>query len=287
MIKARNLDPMVRSLLFGMMIGDVTFVDGDAGNNGASGKDFENAKRTLAGGVVNLVSGHHDYILCVGAETGAGAVAISAADAHIIGIGNGGGANIWNRGFQYTCPAADALQPTTAADGLELAGIKFFTAGNIVVDDAGADGMFFHDLTFTTTGDTTTENTVLCLDIEGKYFTLADSIFIDQDLSVDVAGTGNVIERCIFQTATTGAKAVNSVGLHTIVRDCQFNLSHASAVAITYSAAADQGGIHGCWFDATMTARITNAGANVLITNCFSDAITTNTTSTTYTAVQT
>lgn len=284
MIKKRNLAPDVLSLLYGMMIGDVWFVDGDAGNNGASGKDLENAKRTLVGAVANLVSGHHDHILCVGAETGAAAVAISAADAHIIGIGNGGGRNSWNRGFQYTCPAADAFQPTTAADGLELAGIKFFTAGQEVIDDAGADGMFFHDLTFTTTGDTTTENTVICMDIDGKYFTLADSLFIDQDLSVNLAGTGSIVERCIFQSATATAKGVVSAGLHTIVRGCQFNLSHASAVGITYSAAADQGSIIDCWFDGTNTARITNAGANVLITGCFSDTITATTTSTTYTA---
>jgi len=284
MIKMRNLHSEVKNLVYGMMLGDVVFVNGDLGDDTATGESFEYAKQSLAGAVQNVVSGHHDYILCCGAETGAAAVGIAQADLHVIGVGNGGMMNAWNRGYQYTCPAADALQPADTADGLEVAGIKFFTAGNIVVDDDGADGMFFHHNTFTTTGDTTTENTVLCLDIEGKYFVLADSIFLGQDLAVNTNGTGNIVERCIFQSASAAAKGVVSQGLETIVRDCQFNFSHASAVGITFSAAADQGSIHGCWFDGTNTARITNAGANVLISNCFSDTITAATTSTTYTA---
>jgi len=287
MIKMRNLHSEVKNLVYGMMLGDVVFVNGDLGDDTATGESYEYAKKSLAGAVQNVVSGHHDYILCVGAETGAAAVAITQADLHIIGVGNGGMMNAWNRGYQYTCPAADALQPSTAADGLELAGIKFFTAaGQLVVDDAGADGMFFHHNTFTTAADTTTDNTDVTLDIEGKYFVCADSIFLRQKLAIDTAGTGAIIERCLFEADDAGSKAVNAAGLQTIVRDCIFNLSSSSAaVAITYAAASDAGAIINCRFDATINDAISNAGANVLIIDCYSDTITSNTTSVTYTAI--
>ena len=210
-IKMRNLNSDVTSLLRGMMIGDVWYVDGDKGDDYASGADLKNALRTLLTAVTKPVSGNHDYILCVGAETATASVAITQDDLHIIGIGNGGMANTWNRGFQYTAlTAIDAIQPAATADGLEMAGIKVFTSQtSIFCDDAGADGMFFHDMTFTPPGDTTTDASGICFDMEGKYLTISDCIFRGIKLAIDLAGTGNIIERCYFQSNVAAAKAVN------------------------------------------------------------------------------
>jgi hypothetical protein len=90
MIKARNLDPALRALVFGNMIGDVYFVDGSSGSDMATGVDADHALKKLATGAGKLRSGYNDYVLCYGAETATGAVALTQASGHIIGIGNGG-----------------------------------------------------------------------------------------------------------------------------------------------------------------------------------------------------
>jgi len=291
-IKMRNLNSDVTSLLRGMMIGDVWYVDGDKGDDYASGADLKNALRTLLTAVTKPVSGNHDYILCVGAETATASVAITQDDLHIIGIGNGGMANTWNRGFQYTAlTAIDAIQPAATADGLEMAGIKVFTSQtSIFCDDAGADGMFFHDMTFTPPGDTTTDATGIVFDLEGKYPVVSDSLFIGLAAAINAAGYGGVVERCVFQSDSSAAAAITLAAAsdNFIVKDCAFNLSHASGIAITVAATGDDGFVLNSYFDGTMTVPISAASAaDILIAGCYNDVITTLTTSTVFTAITT
>lgn len=277
MIKLKNLDFGLRSMVRGMMLGDVFFLNGDLGDDNANGKDFGHAMRTLGQGVGKLIPGNHDYLLCCGAETLTTEVAISQADCHIIGIGNGGMDNVYARGFQATCAATvDTLQLAATADGVELAGFCFIqnATSHILIDDAGADNVLFHHNT--THGGAAI--TAILLDIEGAQWTINDNLFLVSKLAIDTVGADTVIQRNTFQSVDAAAKAINlsnATADRVIVQDNIFNLSGGTGdVGVTVITGANQCSVVNNLFHATCSDAINDSGTGTLIIGNQSAAIT-------------
>lgn len=241
MIKMYNLDPAVQQMVRGLMLGDVFFVNGSAGDDHATGVDQDHAVKTLAQGVAKGVTGHHDYILGFGSETLLAAIAVAVADLHIIGIGNGGAANEFQRGWQLTrAVTVDGFQPTADADRLEIAGISFIEPATdaILIDDAGLEGGFFHHNTII---GSTTASDAIRLDLEGPRWTINDNIFVLCKLAIDVVGKECVIRRNEIQDVDTGAKGVviGAAAHRCIVAGNDFNLSGGTGdIGITVTAGA-------------------------------------------------
>lgn len=295
MIKLRNVDSSLKSLIQGLLIGDVFYVDGDRGSDNARGDDLAHAMKTLGAAVRKASSGNHDYILGVGAETLAAAVSIAHADLHIIGIGDGGVKNEINRGWQLTCAATvDTLQPTTAADGMEIAGIQFVcnATDHILIDDAGAEGVFFHDCTVI--GSTTASDAVR-LDIEGPRWVINDNIFLLCKLPVDLANKECVVKRNIFQdvdTAAIGVKVSNAAGDRCIIGGGPgdgnvFNLSGGTGDTGVYIiTGANQCIVTYNLFHATLADNINDSGTGTLKAPNFEATLVSSTATTTYQAQQ-
>jgi len=228
MIKFRNIDATLKSLILGMALGDIWFLNGDLGDNNSNGEDFGHAFRTLNHAARKLVSGHHDYILCCGAETGTAELALTLPDAHIIGVGNGGVENVAYRGFQYTCPATvDTISLSAAADGVEIAGIHFICSAtdHILVDDAGADNFFFHHNNVLGSG---TASDAVRLDLEGSYATIADNLFYLCKLAIDIGTAGHYdqVLRNTIQDVDVAAIGINvAVGDYGVIANNFLNLS--------------------------------------------------------------
>lgn len=268
-IDMKQLTNPVKSLLRGVMLGDVWFLNGDAGDDRQDGSDHDHAIKTLAGAVKKTSSGNHDYILCYGAETGTAAIPITQADLHIIGIGNGGGMNLHQRGFQYTCPATvDTFQPSAAADGLEIAGVLFTpnATDGILIDDAGLTGGFFHHNTIK--GQTDDSTDVIMLDIEGDQWVIADNIFWHCKLPVDLAAAHCYVARNIFQSQDTGAIGINigATAHYGFAIDNVFNLGGGTGdTGIKIAASADFWTLMGNVFHGDLADNISDAGTDTFI----------------------
>lgn len=271
-----QLDKSLKSLVLGLMLGDIFFVNGDTGDDNATGNEFQYALKTLAAAVLKGVTGHHDYILCCGAETGAGAISIAQADLHIIGVGNGGIENIYQRGFQYTCPATvDTLQPTAAADGLEIAGIQFVCSAtdHILIDDAGADGIFFHH---NTVKGSTTASDAIRLDLEGAQPVISDNNFYLCKLPIDVIGAYSVIARNYMQDVDQAAIGVNvNTGDYGIIDHNIFNFSGTTGdTGVKIAAGANYWTVSFNFFHTGLNANISDAGTGTFLVGNQEGAIT-------------
>lgn len=266
-IKMKNLAGDVQSLIRGLMLGDVIYVNGDLGSDDSNGLDITHGLKTLNQAVRRTSSGNHDYVLGVGAETLTAAVAISQADLHIIGIGNGGIANEYARGWQLTCAASvDCLQPAATADGLEVAGIQFTQNADdgILVDDAGAVNCFFHHCTII--GSTTVTNAQM-LDIEGAGWTINDNIMWDIKLAIDFAAAGCVARRNIISSQDTAAKGVViGASAHRCIIDGNvFNLGGGTTdIGITLASSADHCVIMNNLFHPDCSDAINDSGTDTL-----------------------
>lgn len=278
MIKLKNLGTDLRALVMGQMIGDVWFVDGDAGDDGAVGEGFDTSLKTLASAVTKPVTGHHDYILCFGAETATISVSISQADVHIIGIGNGGMDNVFHRGFQYSRVAtADGFIPATTADGLEIAGIRFTEPATdaILIDDAGATGCFFHHNTVI--GYTGSASIAIRLDIEGTDWTISDNLFLDCQFPIDVANARPCIERNIIHcniASGIGIKMSHTNAHNYLIRDNIVNVMQGTTdTGVETATGADYGWIVGNMFNSACNDDIDSDGTGSLIVNNMDNSI--------------
>lgn len=241
-LNVRSVNKDLLGIMSGLMLGNVYFLDGSRGNDGARGDDFSHALKTLGRGVGMLQSGNHDYLLCYGAETATAAVAISQANCHIIGIGGGGLGNDINRGFVYNRVATvDGLQTTVAADYAEIAGICFVepATDGLLVDDDGADGVFFHHNTIY---GSTTASVAIRLDIEGPNWVMNDNIFLLCKLPIDTAAAANVIRRNRMTDIAAAAKGIviGAAGHYSIIEENIINMVvGGTEVGITITSSAD------------------------------------------------
>ncbi len=285
-ISFQTLNNDVQAMIRGQMLGNVFYVNGDNGDDHSNGDNWNEALRTPAQGITRLIDENHDYLLMAGANTPGAAIEIAVADAHIIGIGSGSPAV---RGFTLTCPAADCLQPTAAADNLEIANIDFVTQGQVVVDDAGCLGFYMHDCTFKPTAET--DNTAITLDLEGASPAVVDCDFLWQALAIDSVGLRTIVKGCLFVTDTTTSTAINisNTTAHTFqILGCTFQMTGTTNdEGIIIISGADDGIIKDCWFNKDVNDSISDSGTNTLIINCFDDAITGTSTSSLWLAVQT
>jgi hypothetical protein len=277
MIKRVNLDASLQSLVFGMQIGNVYFLDGTSGSNTANGKDQTHAVKTLAQAIKMTTSGHHDYILAFGAETGTAAVEISQKYLHIIGIGTGGVLNEHARGFNYTCAATvDTLQPTAAADYIEIAGIRWVCSAtdHILIDDAGCTGASFHHNTVYGSG---TASNAIRLDIEGDQWSICDNVFWQCKLAIDLAEADCVVARNIITDQDTAAKGlvVGANSHRTLVIGNIFNLSGTTGdVGLTIASSADYCVVKDNYFNSALSDAISDAGTSTMLIANYSSAIT-------------
>ena len=277
-MKVRSVSSDLLMFMTGMMIGNVYYVDGTNGNDGARGDCFSRALKTLYIGNTKLTAAHHDYLLCVGAETSTAVVSPSAANSHIIGIGAGGVNNEFSRGFVYSRVAtAVGLSLATTADYMEIAGICFIEPATdaILVDDLGATGVYFHH---NTVYGSTTASVAIRLDIEGDRWTIADNNFFLCKLAIDTIGPETVIRRNIIQDVSTTAKGVNlsaNTADRCIVDGNIFNLSGGTTdVALTIVSGADQCLVSNNLFNASCSDAISNSGTGTMLINNWSAAIT-------------
>ena len=274
-IAMKTLANDVQAMIRGQMLGNVFYVNGDKGDDHSSGADWRHAIRTLAMGVTKLVDESHDYLLMAGADTPGAAVEIAVADAHIIGVGLGSPAV---RGFTLTGPAADCLQPTAAADNLEIANIDFVTAAaQVVVDDAGAIGLFIHDCTFKPVGET--DNSAITLDLEGIAPAIVNCDFLWQKLAVNSVGLRSLISKCLFvsdDTSAVGVEISNATGKTSQILDCLFQLNGGSTdTGIKLISGANDGIIARCLFTAAVNDAIdVNSATGTLIVECYQLGIT-------------
>jgi hypothetical protein len=269
MIKSRNLAPELKALVNGLMVGNVYYV-GTNGDNMASGDDYKYRLKNLYYASPRLVSGNNDYVLCFGSETGPGAVEISAANAHIIGCSMPIG-DVMGRGYVYTCPVTvDTLQPTTAADYLEIANIKFICSAtdHILIDDAGCDDAYFHH---NTVYGSTTASDAIRLDIEGARWTINDNYFVLCKLAIDIAGAACVICRNSIHDVDTAAKGIviGANAHYCIVADNIVNLSGGTGdVGITIASSADNTALIRNMFPTQCSDNIADSGtATMMISN--------------------
>jgi hypothetical protein len=275
MIAARNLNPNLKALVNGLMVGNVYYV-GTNGDNMASGAEYKRRLKNLYYASPRLVSGNNDYVLCFGSETGPGSVEISAANAHVIGCSMGIG-DTMGRGYAYTCPAtADTLQPTVAADYLEIANIKFICSAtdHILIDDAGCDDAFFHH---NTVYGSTTASDAVRLDIEGARWTINDNIFQLCKLAIDLAGPSCVVRRNSIHDVDTAAKGVviGAAAHYCIVTHNTFNLTGTTGdVALTIAASADNTELNNNLFSALTSDMISDSGTATVMHHNYSTAIT-------------
>lgn len=194
-IKLSTLDPSLRSIILGMLIGNVFFIDGTSGDDNASGADKDHAIKGLAQGLLKTVSGNNDHLLCYGTLAPTTSLAIPNSHVHIIGIGGGGMLNRNGRGAVVTCPVTvDTIIPAATADHLEIAGFLFNSPATdaILIDDAGASYAFFHH---NTVMGSTTASTAIRLDIEGDGWAIEDNIFTLCKLPIDLAGPNCTVAR--------------------------------------------------------------------------------------------
>jgi len=264
-----RLDPTLKALVLGSLLGDIYFLNGDAGDDHANAQDFDHAMKTLRAAVMRASTGNHDYILCFGAETGTAAVAIAQADLHIIGIGNGGPGNVIGRGFQYTCPATvDTLQPAATADGLELAGIQFtcHATDHILMDDAGADRLYIHHNTIM---GSTTLSVAVRFDLEGAYPVLEENHFYLCKLPIDLIGAYSVARKNYFQDVSTTAIGINiATGDYGIVDGNIFNLSGGTGdTGVKIAAGANYWTVSNNDFNASLSDAISDGGTGTLKIN--------------------
>ncbi len=277
MIQEHNIHPGLMAKINGQLLGDIFYLDGDAGDDNATGEDQTTGLKSLKTAVGKLVDGHQDYILAFGAETAVASVEIAESDAHIIGIGGGGAGNLFNRGYQYTCIATDdTLQTTTAADGAEIAGISFIqhATSHILIDDAGAEGVWFHHNT--TLGGAAI--TAILLDLEGARWVLNDNYFFVCKLAIDTIGKETIIKDNFFQSVDAAALGVN-LGANTadrcVVDHNIFNLSGGTGdKGIVIVSGADQASITRNRFHVTCADNIDDSGTGTFLSGNYEGAIT-------------
>ena len=275
MIQAKNLDPSLAALVNGLMVGNVFYV-GTNGDDSASGKSFKSRMRSVKRAAGRLVSANNDYILCFGSETGTGSINISAANAHIIGCSLPI-SDTMGRGYAYTCPATvDTIIPTTAADYLEIANIKFIcnATDHILIDDAGCDDAFFHH---NTVYGSTTASDAIRLDIEGARWSICDNTFILCKLAIDLAGAACEVRRNHIHDVDTGAKGIvfGATAHYCTCIDNIFNLSGGTGdVGITIAASADNIAMIGNHFHASCSDNISDGGTATMMSNNLEAAIT-------------
>jgi len=275
MIAARNLNPNLKALVNGLMVGNVYYV-GTNGDNMASGAEYKRRLKNLQYATSKLVSANNDYVLCFGSETGAAAVEISAANAHIIGCSMGIG-DTMGRGYAYTCPATvDTLQPTIAADYLEIANIRFIchATDHILIDDAGCDDAYFHH---NTVSGSTTASDAIRLDIEGARWTINDNIFQLCKLAIDLAGASCVVNNNRIYDLDTAAKGlvIGASAHYCIVRGNTFNLVGTTGdIAVTIAASADHTELAYNNFSALTSDAISDSGTATQMWHNFNTAVT-------------
>jgi hypothetical protein len=277
MIKLSNLDPNLRAIVSGLLIGDVFFLDGTLGDDRANAKDQDHAVKTLNQAVKKTVSGHHDYILAFGAETATAICTITQKHLHIVGIGNGGPMNDGARGYTLTSVATvDTLEPSSAADYLEIAGINFICSAtdHILVDDGGLTGGFFHH---NTVHGSTTASDAIRLDIEGDKWTISDNIFWQCKLAIDLAAADCVVARNIITDQDQAAKGlvIGASAHRTLCIGNIFNLSGGTGdVGVTIASSADYCVLKDNYFNASCADAISDSGTSTMLVANFSAAIT-------------
>ena len=275
MIRQKNLDVGLRAIVNGLMVGNIYYV-GTNGDNAASGAEYKRRLKNLYYAAPRLVSGNNDYVLCFGSETGPAAVEISAANAHVIGCSMPIG-DTMGRGYAYTCPATvDTLQPTTAADYLEIANIKFVCSASdhILVDDAGADDVYFHHNTIL---GSTTASDAIRLDVEGPRWTINDNIFQLCKLSIDTAAASQVIMRNHIYDLDIGAKGIvlGAASHYSIVTYNTINLVGGTGdVGITIASSADYCEVAYNLFAGTCSDMIADSGTGTTMHHNYSSAVT-------------
>ena len=275
MIRQKNLDVGLRAIVNGLMVGNIYYV-GTNGDNAASGAEYKRRLKNLYYAAPRLVSGNNDYVLCFGSETGPAAVEISAANAHVIGCSMPVG-DTMGRGYAYTCPATvDTLQPTAAADYLEIANIKFICSAtdHILVDDAGCDDAYFHHCTVY---GSTTASDAIRLDIEGARWSITDNIFQLCKLAIDLAGASCVVNNNRIYDLDTGAKGlvIGASAHYCIVRGNTFNLVGGTGdIGVTIASSADHTELAYNNFATECSDAISDSGTATSMWHNFSEAVT-------------
>ena len=269
-IKLNSLDPSLKSLVMGMQIGDVWFVNGTSGDDNATGVDQDHAIKGLAQGLLKAVSGHNDYLLCYGTLAPAAALAIPDSHVHMIGIGGGGMLNEAARGAIVTCPATvDTIQPAATADYLEIAGFLFNSnaTDGILIDDAGASGAFFHH---NTVMGSTTASIAIRLDIEGDAWTINDNIFTLCKLPINLAGPNCVVKRnrLVCVPVSSLGIVIGASAHYCIIEGNDIILINGTTdVGITIAASADYTVVKNNNFSSEGSDNISDAGTSTQFFN--------------------
>ena len=275
MIKMKNLAPDLRSMVQGLMVGDVYFV-GVNGDNAASGVSFKERKKNLSFAAPLLTTLNNDYVLCFGSETGPDSVTISAANAHIIGCSMPIGDSM-GRGYAYTCPATvDTIITGASAHYLEVANIRFVCSAtdHILIDnDAATDGFFHHNTVY----GSTTASDAIRLDMEGARWTISDNTFVLCKLAIDLAGAACDIRRNHIHDVDTAAKGIvfGAACHYSLCIGNTINLTGGTGdVGITIASSADNIEVAYNLISASCNDPIADSGTGTVFHHNYSTALT-------------
>jgi hypothetical protein len=273
MIKPKNLSSDTRALLYGLMVGNVYFVNLSSGDDNATGESFKRAVKTVQQAVLKTVTANHDYVIVFGSGTQTKAVTSSNTHLHIIG----GGPQLASagRGCAFT-GMATTTNITSSGVFFELAGFQHVGPATdaISLSTTGANA-FIHHNTFI---GSTTASDAKRISSTGSYVTISDNIFSLCKLAIDVAGADSVIERNVIQDVDIAAKAINisvNTGDRCIIRNNIINLSGGTGdVGVTIASGANQCVLSDNLFHATCNDPIADSGTGTGIWRNFSTAIT-------------
>jgi hypothetical protein len=261
-----SFDSQMRSLMSGMLIGDLYFVNLSSGDNNSNGLDWSHALRDLTTAQQRASTLNFDHIIVAGAASQAATLALTKKNLHIMGGGFNAKESAY-RGAQLTFGAA--IQLTLAASsgalGAEIAGFNFIitaaSTSQILVDDLGSPGVYIHDCTFR---QGTKLNAIL-LDIESADWTIARSLFYNTCKTIDAAEARLRVSDCYFQSSHTSGLIINisaTAGDYATIERCDFNVSGGTTdKAIVLSSNVIYTSIVDCRFHATCSDPITTTTA--------------------------
>ena len=272
MIKKKNLAPDVNALLLGMMVGNIYFVNGTAGDDSATGLSFKEGNRSVAAAVKKCVTNNHDYVICFGSLTQT--VAISTALNYLHLIAGGPMLASAGRGFAFTGMATTA-NITSTGTFFELAGFQHIGPATdaVSVSTTGANA-FIHHNSF---HGSTTASDAKRISSTGSYATIANNKFHLCKLPIDVAGVESVIEYNYMDDVDTGAIGVNlsvNTADRCIVRGNTFNFSGGTGdVGLNIVSGANQCLVERNFFNAALSNPIADAGTGTMFVYNFSTSI--------------
>jgi hypothetical protein len=273
MIKPKNLSSDTRALLYGLMVGNVYYVNLASGDDAATGESFNRAVKSVQQAVLKTVTANHDYVIAFG--SGTQTKAVTSANTHLHIIAGGPQLATAGRGAAFT-GMATTTNITSSGAFFELAGFQFVCPATdaVTVSSTGANAYIHHN---TFTGSTTASD-LKRISSTGSYTSIAYNYFTLCKLAIDVAGANSYIGYNDIQDVDTGAKGIN-ISVNTadrcIIEYNGINLSGGTGdVGITIVSGADQCIVRHNHFHGSISDAISDSGTGTLLYKNYGTALT-------------